>query len=144
MKTAPLAEVGANLSDYVERCHSGPVVLTRDGRPVAVLFGIGDDDELEPPGTRPLVQVRALLEKSRQEVRDGKGIPHDEFWKEFPRPGGGPSAQAAEGGREGRRPATRTARAPGITPSPQSLPRRRRAALRRPRANALASHDRVT
>ncbi|HUG94210.1 MAG TPA: type II toxin-antitoxin system Phd/YefM family antitoxin [Planctomycetaceae bacterium] len=39
MRIAPLADVKARLSAYVDECgHEGPVVITRNGKPVAVLL----------------------------------------------------------------------------------------------------------
>ncbi len=46
MRIAPLADVKARLSAYVDECGSdGPVVITRNGKAVAVLLVPSDDDE---------------------------------------------------------------------------------------------------
>ncbi len=38
MKIAPVAEVKARFSAYLRRCQDGPVIITKNGRPVAVLY----------------------------------------------------------------------------------------------------------
>ncbi len=48
MKIAPLADVKARLSAYVEACRTeGPVVITRNGKAVALLLAPLDDEDLE-------------------------------------------------------------------------------------------------
>jgi prevent-host-death family protein len=48
MKSAPLAEVKAHLTEYVDECASeGPLVITRKGKAVAVLLTPTDDDDLQ-------------------------------------------------------------------------------------------------
>ncbi|NJR61613.1 MAG: type II toxin-antitoxin system Phd/YefM family antitoxin [Cyanobacteria bacterium CRU_2_1] len=48
MKIAPLADVKAQLSAYVEQAQNeGPIVITRNGKAVAVLIAPTDDDDLE-------------------------------------------------------------------------------------------------
>jgi prevent-host-death family protein len=48
MRIASLADVKARLSAYVEQCETeGPVVITRNGKAVAVLLAPADDDNLE-------------------------------------------------------------------------------------------------
>ena len=40
-----------------------------------------DDEDLEHLILSRSARFQALLDKSRQSVRAGKGIPHEEFWK---------------------------------------------------------------
>jgi prevent-host-death family protein len=47
MKIASVAEVKARLSSYLKASAAGPVVVTRNGKAVAVLLGVDNDDELE-------------------------------------------------------------------------------------------------
>jgi prevent-host-death family protein len=48
MKIAPLVDVKARLSAYLDECAiEGPLVITRNGKPVAVLLVPYDDDDLE-------------------------------------------------------------------------------------------------
>ena len=82
MKIVPLAEMKARLSAYVEICETeGPVVITRNGRPVAVLLAPQDEDDLERLILGRSPRVQALLNRSRESIRAGKGLSRDEFWK---------------------------------------------------------------
>ena len=47
MKIASVAEVKSQFSAFLKSSASGPVVVTRNGRPVAVLVGVEDEDEIE-------------------------------------------------------------------------------------------------
>ena len=48
MRIAPLADVKARLSAYLDECGTqGPLVITRNGKAVAVLLVPNDDDDLE-------------------------------------------------------------------------------------------------
>lgn len=82
MKIAPIADVKARLSAYLEECETeGPVIITRNGRPVALLLAPKDEGDLERLILAHSPRFQALLEKSRRSIEAGKGIPHDEFWK---------------------------------------------------------------
>ena len=81
MKIAPLADVKARLSAYVESCQTeGPVVITRNGKAVALLLAPLDDEDLEGLVLSRSPRFQALLEQSRQSIRAGKGLTRDEFW----------------------------------------------------------------
>lgn len=82
MRIVSLAEVKAKLSAFLDEAgHSGPVVITRNGRAVAVLLAPADDDDLERLLLSRSPRFRSLLSKARSSIRAGKGIPHAEFWK---------------------------------------------------------------
>jgi prevent-host-death family protein len=82
MKTASLADVKANLSSYIQRCRTeGPVVITRNGKAVAVLLAPDDDDDLESLIVSRSPRFRAIIEKSRKSFAAGKGLSEKEFWK---------------------------------------------------------------
>ena len=50
MRIAPLADVKARLSAYVDECGAdGPIVITRNGKAVAVLLVPNDDDDFGTP-----------------------------------------------------------------------------------------------
>jgi prevent-host-death family protein len=81
MRIAPLADVKARLSAYVELCETdGPVVITRNGKAVAVLLAPTDDDDLEGLLLARSPRFQALLDRSRQSIKEGKGLTNDEFW----------------------------------------------------------------
>lgn len=83
MRIASLADVKARLSSYVEQCRKeGPVVITRNGKAVAVLLAPKDDDDLESILLAHSPRFQALLEKSRESIRAGNGLSEEDFWKE--------------------------------------------------------------
>jgi prevent-host-death family protein len=82
MRIAPLADVKARLSAYVEQCETdGPVVITRNGKAVAVLLAPADDDDLEGLLLVRSPRFRSLLARSRQSIKGGKGLSREDFWK---------------------------------------------------------------
>ena len=82
MKIAPLAEVKAQLSAYVEQAQNeGPIVITRNGKAVAVLIAPTDDDDLESLLISRSPRLQAILNQSRQSIRTGRGLTADAFWE---------------------------------------------------------------
>lgn len=86
MKTAPLAEVKSHFSAFVKDAENGPVVVTRNGRAVAVLVGIQDPDEVERLLMAYSPRLREVLDVSRRQIDRGRGIGHEEFWTELATP----------------------------------------------------------
>ena len=82
MRIAPVAEIKAKFSAYLKASEKGPVVVTRNGKAVAVLLSVGDDEDVERLVLANSPKFQAILGAARQEIREGKGIPHDQFWAE--------------------------------------------------------------
>ena len=82
MKIASVADVKARLSAYLKASEEGPVVVTRNGKAVAVLLAVTDDDELERLVLGHSPKFQALLDKSRRQIVETGGIPHEQFWQE--------------------------------------------------------------
>ena len=82
MKIASVADVKAHFSAYVKASEQGPVVVTRNGRPVAVLLAVGDEDELERLILAHSPRLRTILDAARQRIRAGAGISHEDLWKD--------------------------------------------------------------
>lgn len=82
MKIASVADVKARLSAYLNETEQGPVVVTRNGKAVAVLVAVTDDDELERLVLAHSPKFQALLDKSRRQIEETGGIPHEQFWRE--------------------------------------------------------------
>ena len=57
MKIAPLAEVKAQFSRYVEESKHGPIIVTKNGRPVAVIVGAPQRRGLGAIGAGPYTAV---------------------------------------------------------------------------------------
>jgi len=82
MKIAPLTDVKARLSAYLDQAEKeGPVIITRNGRAVAVIIAPRDDADLERLILSRSPRLQALLDQSRASVRAGKGLSEKEFWK---------------------------------------------------------------
>ncbi|MGQ9628414.1 MAG: type II toxin-antitoxin system Phd/YefM family antitoxin [Anaerolineae bacterium] len=47
MRIASVADVKARFSAYLKASEEGPIIVTRNGKPVAVLLSMTDEDELE-------------------------------------------------------------------------------------------------
>ena len=82
MRIAPLADVKARLSAYLEQCETeGPVVITRNGRAAAVLLAPVNEEDLESLLIARSPRLQALLAKSRKSIQAGKGLSSRDFWK---------------------------------------------------------------
>jgi len=75
MKIAPLAEVKDHFSAYIDESRESPVVVTRNGRPVAMIISIDDEDDLDSLLLAHNPRFVHLLEAARQRVRVTGGVP---------------------------------------------------------------------
>ena len=83
MKIAPVAELKAQFSAYLKASTEGPIVVTRHGKPVAVLLSIEDEEELERLVLAYTPKFQGILEAAREQIRETGGIGHEEFWQEM-------------------------------------------------------------
>ena len=83
MKIAPIAEIKAHLSAYVKESEKGPIIVTKNGRPVAVLLGITDEEEIERLILAYSPKLQAILASGRQQIKKTGGIAHEDFWEEI-------------------------------------------------------------
>ena len=103
MKIAPLADVKARLSAYLDECGvEGPVVITRNGKAAAVLLVPYDDDDLERLMLGRSPRFQALLDRSRRSIKQGKGLSEDAFWEAVRKRAQERKAAAAKGRRTKR------------------------------------------
>jgi len=74
MKIIELSLATGTLSDYANAAQTEPLVITRGGKPVALLAAVTDNVDLESAslGTNP--DFLALLERSRSSLREQGGI----------------------------------------------------------------------
>jgi prevent-host-death family protein len=83
MRVAQLAEVKARLSAYLEDVEkNGPIVITRNGRVAAVLIVPTSDDDLEQLLITRSPKFQDMLERSRQSMKAGRVLSHEDFWAE--------------------------------------------------------------
>ena len=81
MKTASVAEVTADFAQYLHASQSAPVVVTRKGKPVAVLLTVDNDDDVERLALAHCSRLRNILARGHRQIREGKGVAEDEFWQ---------------------------------------------------------------
>ena len=86
MKIASVADVKAHFSAYLKSTAQGPVVITRNGKPAAVLLAVSDEEELERLIMAHSPRLQAILEAARQRIQAGAGIPNEEFWEDVEGP----------------------------------------------------------
>ena len=80
MKTASAAQIAAQFNEYLDASREQPVLITRNGKPVAVLLAVQDKAEAEQlVGGRPR-SLRSIFEEAHEQIEKGGGIPQDQFY----------------------------------------------------------------
>jgi antitoxin (DNA-binding transcriptional repressor) of toxin-antitoxin stability system len=82
MKHVEQATATRPLSEYLDDLDDGPLIVTHQGKSVAVLMALKDQDELGRLLMAHSPKLQAILDDSRQSIAAGQGIPHDQFWRE--------------------------------------------------------------
>ena len=80
MNIAPLADVKARFSAYIKKIQKEPVIVTKNGRPVAILVGISDKDDLERILLSVSPKFQALLDEAERRIQETGGLSHEEVW----------------------------------------------------------------
>ena len=82
MTRVEMAEATDSLSDYTRKALKEPVIVTRHGKPVAVLRSLTEDEwEDFVLSTDP--RFIALIERSRARYKPGTGIPLAEVMRKY-------------------------------------------------------------
>lgn len=79
MNIAPLAEVKDRFSSYIDASQESPVIVTRNGKPVAMIVGIHDSDDLDSLLLAHNPRFVRLLEEARERVKVKGAVPLSEF-----------------------------------------------------------------
>lgn len=82
MKIAPIAEIKAQFSAFIKASEESPVIVTKNGKPVAVLLGISDEDEIERLIIAYSKKLRMVLDGAEKRIQVTGGIPHATFWQQ--------------------------------------------------------------
>ncbi len=82
MKIAPIADIKARFSLYLKESEQGPIIVTRNGKPVAVLLSVDDEEELERLVLAYSPKFQGILQAAKRQIRDRGGIEHRDFWKD--------------------------------------------------------------
>lgn len=83
MKIASVAEVKAQFSAYLKESEQGVVIVTRNGKPVAALLAVRDDEEIERLVLAHSPRLQSILKAARRQILEGEGISHEDFWREM-------------------------------------------------------------
>jgi prevent-host-death family protein len=74
MKRVRLENVQAKLGEYVTASAKDPVLILRDGEPVAVLVGLARNKHRAPR------KLRDVLKAAWKDYEEHGGLEHQEFW----------------------------------------------------------------
>ena len=81
MRIASIADIKARFSAYLKDSTEGPVIVTKNGKPVAVLVSLEDEDEIERMVLAYSPKFQGILQAARQQMREEGGIEHEDFWQ---------------------------------------------------------------
>lgn len=81
MNIASIANVKARLSNYIKESEEGPIIITKNGRPVAVLLPVLEEDDLESLILAYTPRFRHLIEAANERIEQTGGVSHDKFWQ---------------------------------------------------------------
>ena len=82
MKITSVADFKAHLSSYLEECQEDPVVVTKYGKPVALVTPLSGDDgeELYRLLLAHSPKLRRVLQAAEERAARGEAIEHEQFW----------------------------------------------------------------
>ena len=77
MKIIELADANQSLASFVRKAGTGPLVVTKAGKPVAALVAVEEEDlETLAVSTSPVFSE--MITRSRERLRKEGGIPEEE------------------------------------------------------------------
>lgn len=99
MTRASIAAVKANFGDYIKTIGEAPLVVTRNGKPIALMLSVSSEEDIERLLMEQSPSLRKITDRSLKQIRAGKGVKSDAFWNELD------SAAPGKRARKGKRPA---------------------------------------
>jgi prevent-host-death family protein len=119
MKITSVANAKMKLSQHIADSHKEPVLITKNGKPAAMLLPVAEDADVESLALAFSPRFQELIRKSQAQAQRGETIPHDQFWAEL------------EAEKDAAAPSKRPRAAKAATkPGAQPAPRRKRTAGR--------------
>jgi prevent-host-death family protein len=82
VKTASAAKIAAQFNDYLEASRDQPVLITRNGKAVAMLLAVQDKADAEQLAVGRARSLRSIFEEAHEQIEKGGGVPNDQFWQE--------------------------------------------------------------
>lgn len=67
---------------YLEESKSGPIIVTKNGKAVAVLLAVEDEDEIERLILAYSPKFQAIIRTGKAQIEAGETFTHEEFWDE--------------------------------------------------------------
>lgn len=83
MKKASAAKIAAKFDEYLEASLDQPVLVTRNGKPVAVLVAVQNRAEAERVAAGGSRSLRSVLAEGHEQVQKSGDIPHNQFWRDL-------------------------------------------------------------
>ena len=80
MKIAPIADVKARFSAYLEEARSHVVIVTKNGRPEALLVSVSHEDDLESLILAHSPKFRRLIARAEAQIARGEGLTAEAVW----------------------------------------------------------------
>ncbi len=81
MKIAPVAEVKAKLSEYISLSEYEPIVITKNGKAVAALINLNDEEDLERLIVAHSKVFQGIVKRAEEQFKRGETLEPDEFWR---------------------------------------------------------------
>ena len=86
MKIAPLYEVKNKLSELVKETESGPIVITKNGKPCAALVHLAEDEDMESFMLSHSPRFLELLDQAAEKTKETGGVSLSALRKELSKP----------------------------------------------------------
>ena len=83
MKIASVADVKGRFSSFLRESKEGPVIVTRNGKPVGVLLHMENEEEIERLLLAYSPQLQKILASARNQIQTSGGISHKDLWEEM-------------------------------------------------------------
>jgi prevent-host-death family protein len=82
VKNVSAAKMAAQFNDFLDASREQPVLVTRNGKPVAVLLAVQDKAEAEQLALGRSRSLRSVLQEAHEQLQKDGGIPHAQFWQD--------------------------------------------------------------
>jgi prevent-host-death family protein len=80
MKSVSAARVAAQFDEYLAASREQPVLVTRNGKPVAVLLAVRNKAQAKQAAEGRCRSLQSIFQEAHLQLQKGGGIPHDQFW----------------------------------------------------------------
>jgi prevent-host-death family protein len=83
MKKVSESRIAAKFSDYLDASQDQPVLVTRGGRPVAVLVAVNNESQARRVAAKPIRTLRSIFQEATEQLNRGEGVPIERFRQEL-------------------------------------------------------------